>query len=97
MAEPAISTVVYKSATHPTEGWDVMQVIGKFENGHVANAYVIARAADGTILRKTDVVLDWWEIVADEEDLRWYRFRFHERDRLAAETAAKEIAPADRL
>jgi hypothetical protein len=60
-----------------------MHVVGRYENGTVANSYVIARDAAGTVLRKTDIVLERWEIVNDKEDLRICRKHFDERDRLA--------------
>lgn len=89
MSEPKITTIVYQSGIHPTEGWDQMQVIGKYEGGQIANSYVLARSADGTIRRKTDIVLDWWEVVTDEDDLRTFRSHYADRDRLAAEDAGK--------
>jgi len=89
MNEPKIASIVYQSGVHPTQGWDQMQVIGKYEDGKIANSYVIARSADATIRRKTDIVYDWWEIVTDEDDLRIFRRHFADRDRLAATEAAK--------
>ena len=44
---------------------------------------MIARASDGTILRKTDVIYDWWEIITDEKDLRDFRSVFDNRDSAA--------------
>jgi len=52
------------------------------------NSFMIARDAAGTIIRKTDIMLDRWEVVTDEGDLRDFQNCFEERDRLAAETAA---------
>jgi hypothetical protein len=49
---------------------------------------MIARDAGGKIIRKTDIMLDRWEVVTDEEDLQDFRHCFEERDRLAAEAAA---------
>jgi hypothetical protein len=84
MIEPKIVTIIYQSGRHPTENWEVMQVVGKYENGTVAISYVLARDAAGIILRKTDIVLERWEIVTDEEDLRICRKHFDDRDALAA-------------
>ena len=77
-------TVTYKSGTHPTQGWDTMQVIYSQE-GRILNHFLIARDAAGTIVRKTDIVLDRWEIVIDADDLRDFRKCFDDRDRLALE------------
>lgn len=43
----------------------------------------------GKIIHKTDIMLDRWEVVNDEELLRMCQQAFDERDRLAAEKAAK--------
>jgi hypothetical protein len=89
MSEP--TSVIYRSGAHPTENWEVMQVIYQHEDATGAkrfgNSLVIARAADGAVLRKTDIVLERWEIVTNEEDLRFFKWHFDERDRLAAEQA----------
>src|SRR5258708_26678536 len=77
-------TVTYKSGTHPTKGWDMMQVIYSKE-GCALNCVVIARDAVGTIVRKTDLVLDRWEIISDATDLRSFQKCFDDRDRLASE------------
>lgn len=69
-----------------------MQVIGEYENGTIANSYVLARDAAGTIFRRTDVVLERWEILTDAEDLRICRKHFDDRDRLAAEIDFKANA-----
>jgi len=76
--------VTYKSGTHPTQGWDVMQVIYS-QGGRAINSFVIARDAAGTVLRKTDIVFDRWEIVNDADDLRGFKKCFDDRDKLAAE------------
>jgi hypothetical protein len=90
------TTVIYKSGTHPTQGWDVMQVIyQQEENGakRIISSFVIARDAAGTIVRKTDlVVLDRWEIINDADDLRGFQKCFDDRDRLATETAENDTA-----
>ncbi len=52
------------------------------------NSLMIARDPAGTIIRKTDMVLDRWEVVTDEGDLRDFRHCFDERERLAAEASA---------
>jgi hypothetical protein len=94
MSEPKITEVVYRSGTHLSQSWDVIQVVYRYDDPDTgakrpADSFTIARAADGAILRKTDIVLDRWEIITDEEDLRFYRRHFDERDRLAAEQRAK--------
>src|SRR5258708_5365285 len=77
-------TVTYKSGTHPTQGWDTMQVIYS-QGGRTINHFVIARDAAGTIVRKTDIAFDRWEIIKDADDLRGFQNCFDERDRLALE------------
>lgn len=76
-------TVTYKSGT-PTQGWDAMQVIYSQED-RILNHFLIARDAVGTIVRKTDIVLDRWEIIKDADDLRGFQKCFDDRDRLALE------------
>jgi hypothetical protein len=54
---------------------DVMQVVYRREDsGHmrIANSFVIARNASGKIIRKTDIILDRWEVVNDEDTLRGF-------------------------
>ena len=87
MNEAGNITVTYKSGTHPTQGWDVMQVIYS-EQSHILNSFVIARDLAGTIVRKTDIVLDRWEIINDPDDLRGFQKCFDDRDRLAIERAS---------
>ncbi|MFY9803423.1 MAG: hypothetical protein WAK78_11280 [Candidatus Acidiferrales bacterium] len=77
-------TVTYRSGTHPTQGWDAMQVIYS-QDGRIVNHFLIARDAAGTIVRKTDIVLDRWEIITDADDLRDFQKCFDDRDRLARE------------
>lgn len=90
MTEPKV-TKIYKSGKHPTQGWDVMQVIFKDEaTGRILNSFVISRDANGTIRRKTDILLDWWEDVTNEDDLQVFHSCFEDRDKaLAAEQLAK--------
>lgn len=88
-----MTDVVYKSGTHPTQGWDVMQVICKSE-GNIVNSFVVALAVDGTILRKTDIVLDWWETITDENDQRFLRSLFNDRDKRLMEDSEKGTAAA---
>src|SRR5215831_9234400 len=93
------TTVTYLSGTNESFGaaWDVMQVIYKREDSgamRTINSFVIARDVSGKILRKTDIVLDRWEVVTDEETLQGFRQCFDERDRLGAEKLA---AGADQL
>ena len=72
-----------------------MQVIyQQEENGvkRIVNFFVIGRDAVGTIVRKTDIVLDRWEIINDPDDLRSFQKCFDDRDRLAIEKAENEAA-----
>ena len=87
MIEPKITQVVYRSGIHQTQGWDVLQVIFQYDDPTTgakrpADVYVTARDGNGNILRKTDILLDRWEIITDEDDLRVFRKHFDERDRL---------------
>jgi hypothetical protein len=83
------TTVTYRSGTNEAlgAGWDAMQVLFSRSDGE-RNSFMIARDTGGKIIRKTDIMLDRWEIVTDEEDLQDFRHCFEERDRLAAEAAA---------
>ncbi|SRR5229473_4758078 len=84
----AKTTVTYYSGTDGAlgAGWDVMRVVYRREDGE-QNSFVIARDAGEKIIRKTDLILDRWEVVSDEEALRQCQHCFDERDRLAAEKA----------
>ena len=77
-------TVTYKSGRHRTQGWDTMQVIYS-QSGRTVRHFVIARDSAGTIVRRTDIVLDRWEIINDADELQEYQQCFDERDRLALE------------
>ena len=68
-------------------GWDVMRVLYRREDGE-QNSFLIARDASGNIIRKTDLILERWEVVNEEDFLRECRNCYDERDRLAAEKAA---------
>jgi hypothetical protein len=83
------TTVTYYSGTNEAlgAGWDVMRVVYLREDGE-RNSFVIARDASGKIIRKTDLILERWEVVSDQETLRDFKHCFDERDRLAAEKAA---------
>jgi hypothetical protein len=61
-----------------------MQVVYSQE-GQILNSFVIARDAAGTIVRKTDVFLERWEIITDADDLRGLQRCLVERDRWALE------------
>lgn len=90
MPTPELTTnVTYKSGTNEAlgAGWDVMQVVARRNDGE-QNSFMIARDAGGNIIRKTDIILDRWEVVSDEESLKTFRHCFNERDRLVAEKAA---------
>lgn len=83
------TTVTYRSGTNEAlgVGWDAMQVLFSRSDGE-RSSFMIARDAGGKIIRKTDIMLDRWEVVTDEVDVRDFRHCFDERDRLAAEAAA---------
>ena len=95
MSEPTITDVTYRSGTHPTEqSWDVLQVIYQSADAsgakRIVNSFVAARAGDGTILCRTDAVLDRWEIITDEDKLRFFQSVFDDRDRsLLTQESAK--------
>jgi hypothetical protein len=82
MSDQEPTTVVFQSISHPTENWDVMRVIYKSED-RIMNSFIIAKAPDRTIRRKTDLIEERWAIVTDEGDLKGFRALFDERDRLA--------------
>lgn len=72
-----------------------MQVVyQQEENGvkRIVNSFLIARDIAGTIVRKTDIVLDRWEIVSGEDLLRGFQKCFDDRDRLAIDKATNDIA-----
>jgi len=98
MDKEIIRDVVYKSGTHPTEPtWDVMQVLYESKDansraGFQRGSFVIARTPDGTILRRTDVLLERWEIITNKDDLRFFQSQFETRDNLALERAAKKAS-----
>ena len=77
-------------ASEGLPGWDVMQVVYHQEDGghmRIANSFVIARDASGNLIRKTDILLDRWEVVSDEEMLRGFQKCFDNRDRMMADRA----------
>jgi len=97
MTESKVKEITYKTAKHPTQpDWDVLQVVYKYADpqaaGRVADSVTIARIGDGTILRKTDFVLERWEIITDEGDLRFLQSQFNRRDELIEEEAAAKMA-----
>jgi hypothetical protein len=61
----------------------------------IDNSFVIARDAGGKMLRKTDIILDRWEVINDEETSRGLRHCFDERDRLAVAKAEEAAKAAD--
>jgi hypothetical protein len=90
MPKPQLkTTVTYTSGTSEAlgAGWDVMRVLYRREDGE-QNSFLIARDASGNIIRKTDLILERWEVVNEEDFLRECRNCYDERDRLAAEKAA---------
>ena len=89
-----VTKVKYRSGSHHDLGieWDAMQVAfcGEVEGvERIVDSFVIARKADGTIIRKVDLLFPLWEIVSDEADLQESQKHFMGRDRLAAEGAQK--------
>jgi hypothetical protein len=90
MLKPQLkTTVTYTSGTSEAlgAGWDVMRVLYRREDGE-QNSFLVARDASGNIIRKTDLILERWEVVNEEDFLRECRNCYDERDRLAAEKAA---------
>lgn len=88
MSEPITTTVVYRCLTHPTQSWGVIQVIYQYENlaagtKRTGESFIIARDGDGAILRKTDIILDRWEIINDDDLLTFFQSHFDTRDRLS--------------
>lgn len=83
------TTVTYTSGASEAlgAGWDVMRVLYRREDGE-QNSFLIARDTSGNIIRKTDLILERWEVVNEEDFLRECRNCYDERDRLAAEKAA---------
>lgn len=75
--------------THPT--WDILHAIYKDEHGNIVNSLLLARTPDGTILRKTDLVFDWWETPIDEKDLRFFQSIFDEWDKARIESETSPI------
>jgi hypothetical protein len=97
MTEPELTTTVtYRSGRNDAlgSGWDAMQVLVSRSDGE-RNSFMIARDASGTIIRKTDVLLERWEVVTNTEDLRDFRHCFDERDRLAAEAVSDTQKASD--
>lgn len=85
-----ITRVKYRSGSHHDLGveWDAMQVVfcGEVEEvERIVDSFLIARRADGTVIRKVDLFSPRWEIVSDEADLQEFQKHFTDRDRLAAE------------
>ena len=90
MSKTTNTTITYKSGPHPTEQWEWLQVIYQHEEPatgakQTGDSFVIARAPDGSILRKTDIVLERWELITDEDDLRFFRSHFRDNDKLTME------------
>lgn len=75
--------------THPT--WDLLHAIYKDEHGSIVNSLLLARTPEGTILRKTDLMLDWWEEPTEEKDLRFFESVFDERDKARIESETSPI------
>jgi hypothetical protein len=97
MSEPPVTHVTYKSGTHHIEpSWDVMQVIYQSTDANnkkrIETSFVVARALDGTIRRRTDIVLERWEIITDPEELRFYQSVFDDRDKARLRDEAAKAA-----
>ena len=91
MGQESRTDVIYRSgASEGLPGWDVMQVVYRQQDGghmRIANSFVVAPDASGKIIRKTDILLDRWEVVRDEEMLRGFQKCFDNRDRTIADRA----------
>jgi hypothetical protein len=90
MEEPISANVVYRSLTHPTQSWDVIQVVYQYEDAtagtkRTGESFIIARDGNGAILRKTDILFDRWETVTENDLLQFCQSHFDARDRLTAQ------------
>ncbi|HXM05317.1 MAG TPA: hypothetical protein VN939_22075 [Chthoniobacterales bacterium] len=65
-------------------GWEVINVVAHLSDGE-QNSFMVARDGGGNIIEKTDVILERWEALNDEEGLQCFRRCFAESDRLANE------------
>jgi hypothetical protein len=91
MSEPKPATVEFRSGTNATHpDWDVMQVVFKGENGGTVNHYSLGRDPAGNFYRRTDVMLDRWEPITDEDEVRICNGHYDTRDRLRAEEQVKK-------
>jgi hypothetical protein len=89
MNKPKDEPIIYKSGTSPGlgAGWEVLQVVQRNKG-----AVTLARNADGKIMRKTDSVPETWEVIRDEEMLRFSRQCFDDRDKAHEAKADAEDA-----
>lgn len=96
MEEPITTNVVYRSLIHPNQSWDVIQVIYQYEDAtsgtkRTGESFIIARDGNGVILRKTDILLDRWEIINENDFLQFCQSHFDARDRLAAKAESGSL------
>ena len=85
MAEGKITNIEYRSGTTPNHPeWDVLQVISSSE-GRTTNTALIARDTVGIIRQVIDVILDKWQAITNERDLRVAQSYFSEQDGLTAQ------------
>lgn len=80
MREPNIN-VTYVTGTNPDHPlWEILHVIYKKMDGTLIDSLLLARTEDGSILRKTDIVLDHWEKITNEKDGHFLQSVFADRD-----------------
>jgi hypothetical protein len=90
MSKP--TNVRYEFGAHLTEkSWDVLRVTLQYQDRAESpdEFDAIARKPDGTLLKRTSIDPERWEIASTEEDLRFCQYHFHEWDRLSAELSSE--------
>lgn len=98
MSETTSTNISFLSFSHAThKDWDCFQLVQQYKDAagsatRPPDLLTFARRPDGTILRRTDIGPEVWEIVTDEEQLRFAREKFDTRDRLAAEQREKRAS-----
>jgi hypothetical protein len=98
MSETTSTNIAYLSFSHATEkNWDCFQLVQQYKDtaGNVtrpADYLTLARRPDGTILRRTNIAPEVWEIITDEEQLKFAKEKFDTRDRLAAEQRERKAS-----
>lgn len=94
--------IVYRPAKSGSLGpeWEVIQVILQCEEGGLTRtsaSVVLARHANGNIIRKTGNLPDRWEQIIDEDALRACQELFGNRDRLAVQNSDHSDDPEVRI